>query len=207
LVYTISMIERAQNQERIKEPVAIERALPDDVFAIEELRYQTWLATYPNEEQGITAEDIEALFKDRHAEDKTEARQHMLEHEPRGVRRLVARKDGKIVGFAFATKYGEMNELTSLYVLPEYQRQGVGQQLWDELCGFIDPHKETFLSVASYNKPAISFYESLGFRETDVIAEEDPFELPSGKEIPEMYMLRPADMPTPPSGSEALPRE
>ncbi len=44
--------------------IKILKVTPEDVREVTELLYMTWLATYPNEEHGITTDDIEDRFKD-----------------------------------------------------------------------------------------------------------------------------------------------
>jgi hypothetical protein len=48
--------------------LTIARATPDDVLGIQDVTYYGWLATYPNAEHGITVDDIEDWYKDRHTE-------------------------------------------------------------------------------------------------------------------------------------------
>lgn len=79
----------------------------------------------------------------------------------------------RIIGFAEASLregvYPDA-ELTRIYVLPEWQRQGVGRALLAAI--LTDLHSlgpklkppRLYLSVANHNQAAIAFYESRGFR-------------------------------------------
>ena len=45
--------------------IKIEKAFnPQDIEQIDEVYFQSWLATYPNKELGILTDDIYEIFKD-----------------------------------------------------------------------------------------------------------------------------------------------
>ena len=48
--------------------ITIQRPIKRDIKDIQQIFYETWLATYPNEEAGIIVADIEERFKDRFSE-------------------------------------------------------------------------------------------------------------------------------------------
>ncbi len=52
------------NKESLENDVKISAAVPDDSEGIINVLHKTWLATYPNQELGITVEDIEDSYKD-----------------------------------------------------------------------------------------------------------------------------------------------
>lgn len=70
---------------------------------------------------------------------------------------LVAEIDGKIVGYAVSHILSDdeklvpeaKTELDGLYVLPEYQKQGVGFTLWQTLIEKLHQHGETILQLAT----------------------------------------------------------
>lgn len=53
--------QQVKNQSE-QSRVTITTAKPEDARGIVEVLYKTWLDTYPNEEAGITVDDIEDKF-------------------------------------------------------------------------------------------------------------------------------------------------
>ena len=56
----MSCVSDMSEQNHEHKPVLIDRARPEDAPRIVEIQEATWLDTYPNEEYGITREDIKA---------------------------------------------------------------------------------------------------------------------------------------------------
>lgn len=173
--------------------IEISGAVPDDSQGINTVLYEAWLATYPNEEIGITVEDIEESYKDRLSPERIEKGKERLRNIPENERRLVAKAEGRIVGVSRVIKGKEKNILQTLYVLPDYQGRGVGTALWEEGKKFLDLTKDTVLEVATYNKNAINFYKKLGFEDTGKRITDERFRMKSGNIVPEMEMALRAD--------------
>jgi len=79
---------------------------------------------------------------------------------------VVARIDGRVIGFAIM-KYGDrVAHLNLLAVAPEYRRAGVGRQLlkWLERCAAVAGNVAISLEVRAANTGAQRFYESMGYR-------------------------------------------
>lgn len=93
----------------------------------------------------------------------------------------IAEEGEKLVGMIVfgqgrEKEFGE-SEIYLLNVLPDYQRQGIGQALMNkafELCG----EKSLYLQVISQNQQARSFYEKLGFRHTHIETEREMWGVP-----------------------------
>ena len=164
--------------------ITIQDAVPGDALGIGEVLYQTWLATYPNHDFGITADDIEDRFKDRKDADGSKIR-----NKPENERLLTAKDGAKIVGMCRAIREPGRNILRAIYVLPEYQGRGIGTMLWNEAYNFFDPAKDTIIEVVSYNANAIYFYTELGFRDTGERFSREDFRMKSGNSMPEMKMI------------------
>lgn len=171
-----------------KVPIKISGAVPEDSEGINTVLYEAWLATYPNEEIGITVDDVEESYKDRLSPERIEKGKERLRNIPENERRLVAKIDGKVVGVSRVIKEEEYNKLQTLYVLPEYQGKGVGTALWEEGKKFFDPEKDTLLEVATYNENAINFYKRLGFEDTGKRITDERFRMKSGNIVPELEM-------------------
>ncbi len=170
--------------------IAIARATPDDVIGIQDVAYHGWLATYPNAKHGITVDDIEDRYKDRHTEERITQGREQMANPPEGQTTLIAKEGGKIVGFCRATKHPDRNQLYAIYVLPEYHGRGIGRAMWQEAQQYLDSNKHTIVEVAIYNTKAIKFYEGLGFTDTSKRMSNSKFKMKSGAVIPEMEMRR-----------------
>ncbi|MBI5457421.1 GNAT family N-acetyltransferase [Candidatus Kaiserbacteria bacterium] len=168
--------------------IRIRDAVPDDAEAVEQVRYQGWLATYPNEEFRITREDIKELFRPQLSPEGIENRRHKISEVQKTGRYVVAKVDGRIVGFCILIRYEEKNQLRGIYVLPGYQGKGVGKALWQEVRASIDPKMDTYVELAAYNAVAIGFYSKFGFKDTGRRFSNESQKLKNGAKIPEMEM-------------------
>lgn len=167
--------------------IAIEVAQPDAAEAIVRIQKETWLATYPNEEHGITVEDI--LAKGLGSSERMERWRKNIAEQAEKDRTWVAKEDGLVIGYCFAKKGETEHEIGALYVLPSHQGKQIGQKLVSEALAWLGNDKPTVLGVASYNTKAIAFYKRMGFKESA----EPPAgiaALPSGKYIPQLKMVR-----------------
>lgn len=171
--------------------IIIQKPTKEDVHGIQEVHYRTWLSTYPNEEIGVTKEDIEERFKNRFSKKTMERRSNFFVNTPDNVLALIAKDDNKIVGmFSFAEEPAH-NVLQGVYILPDYQGKGIFRKFWDEAQKFMDHSKDTILHVVSYNKKTIDVYKKLGFIESGKITtgENSPVMPISGVVMPEIEMI------------------
>lgn len=101
----------------------------------------------------------------------------LLADEDPALRRVVAERDGQIVGFALAgaplpaegQEHVRELQLYSLYVLASEYGRGVGRELLEAVLG----SEPAMLWVANQNPRAIAFYRKHGF-ELDGIQMPDP---------------------------------
>lgn len=172
-------------------PITIIKPTPEDAAGIQNLFYKTWLATYPNAEFGITEADVHEHFKDAFTQESlSKVAEHVAPEMPNRLI-LVAKDDDTVIGIVRAFIREKANQLQAIYVLPEYQRQGVGTMLWQEALKFFDPAKDIIVQVATYNTQAINFYKKIGFVDTGKRFTEKRHRMPvSGVLIPEMEMVR-----------------
>ena len=166
----------------------IREARPEDAKAMGKIYRQSWLATYPNKEAGITFQDIEAMDMD--SEEATQKRAESLANVDGKSFRFVGEIDGELIGLCGIELHPEYGYLRSIYVLPEYVSQGVGSALMSKALETMAECPEIILGVAAYNYRAIRFYERAGFRKTEPRQEVRSALLPSGKEIPQIHMVR-----------------
>lgn len=158
-------------------------ATPNDVRGMQEVFRRTWLDTYPNQEFGITISDIEDRYKDAFTDDTLKKRAERIAHPKEGHTLLFAKEGEKVIGLCRIIKHQDSNELQAIYVLPEYQRQGIGRMLWGEAQKFFDTNKDITTKVALYNNKAIEFYKKLGFEDTGRQFIDEKYKMKSGAVI------------------------
>lgn len=170
--------------------IIIQKPKKEDIEGIQRVFYETWLATYPNEDIGITTEDIEDKFKGRFLPEVIQKRAESVLNLAENQIFIVAKDGDIVVGVCRAEKKETYGELMAIYVLPKYQRNGIGKMFWEEVKIFFGNEKEMIVHVAIYNKQAINFYNKLGFVDTGKRF-ADKHKMPiSGKFIPEMELSR-----------------
>ena len=81
-----------------------------------------------------------------------------------------AQRDGKIVGFALGRVVVDEGELYQIGVLPEFRRQGIAEELLEELHRQMRERSAVccFLEVRSRNYGAIASYEKSGYVQISV---------------------------------------
>jgi len=140
---------------------------PEDVEAIEKMRYQSWLETYPNDEFGVTKEMIEERFAPKLSTEGLEKRreQYLQNQKNPDILNLVAKDDaGQVIGYVFATRGDEGNEIDAIYTNKVVHGIGIGGALMQRALDWIG-NEDSFLLVTSYNERAKNFYKKFGFIE------------------------------------------
>ncbi|MDR3546930.1 MAG: GNAT family N-acetyltransferase [Candidatus Pacebacteria bacterium] len=168
--------------------IEISKAVTNETEEIQRVFYETWLATYPNEDAGVTVSDIEDLYAGAFSQEKLQLLRDSIENPADNQTLLVAHESGKVVGVCRIVRREEYNQLQAIYVLPNFQRKGIGSGLWKASEEFLEPGKDTVVEVATYNQPAIEFYKRLGFKDTGERFKNERFRMKSGAVIPEMRM-------------------
>ena len=163
--------------------ITIQKATSKDAQEIGEVFYRTWLATYPNEEIGVTVDDVEFKFKDRKDRDGSK-----FDNLPENEIFLTAKDGDHVVGVCDVIKHEDKNELKAIYVLPEYQGRGIGRMFWNEALKFFDSKKDIKVEVVTYNTNAVKFYKKLGFQDTGKRFHVERLRMKSGVILPEMEM-------------------
>lgn len=143
----------------------IREALPDDAPNARAMQAESWLATYPNEEAGVTYDWVKNLTDSWLTTDKLDRSRQIFTdaiNDPTVFFRL-AESNGRVVGFVHvATNDDGTKELEAIYTSPKTFGSGLGQQLMGMASEWIGGAEAT-LKVATYNKRAIRFYEKNGF--------------------------------------------
>lgn len=170
----------------------IRPAIPDDAPAIYAVQRQGWIDTYPNQDLGITTEDITERIEGKEGSLISEKIERWRKNIAKNAGRFfVATKSDKVVGYILMFHDENTNRtfLGSLYVLPEVQGQGVGSLLLNETLSRLPADEDIYLHVVSYNENAIKFYEKHGFVKTGKDAPISVAALPSGIHLPEIEMV------------------
>lgn len=173
--------------------ISIRKALPADAEAMNMLYFNVWLDVYPNEQLGVSKEDLEDWLKPSITPSAIAASAESIATMPENVAAFVAEEDTKIVGFCYVSKGnpGEHNKLRAIYVNTTYQGKGVGTLLWQEAEKFFDSDISTDVQVVAYNDKAIGFYKGLGFVETgERITDDEDYRLRTGFVLPLMNLQR-----------------
>jgi ribosomal protein S18 acetylase RimI-like enzyme len=176
------------------QPVVIEKATPKDAEAVNNVLRQTWLDTYPNEEAGITEEDIRLRVEGENGEripERIKRWKDNIESTDGSKTVYVARLNGKIVGMTAPGIIDGRRKVGAMYVLPEAQGMGVGGELMQKVLEWHGDSEDIHLAVASYNQNAIDFYRRYGFEQTDTVI-EDEGDVYGKTKIPEIEMVRKA---------------
>lgn len=173
-----------REQENIPE---VRLATIADAADIARIQNDSWLVTYPNEDAGITREDLMGYLG------KVDARafrwEGRLEKNDPNVRISVLKHGDRVIGFSSVTRMPNVGHVDALYLDPEFSEKRMGGEALEEGLRWLGNDKPIELEVASYNSRAIRFYERFGFRKQGAAK---PVDLRNGKEIPLMLMVRDA---------------
>ncbi|MDT2048516.1 GNAT family N-acetyltransferase [Bacillus sp. 1780r2a1] len=135
-----------------------------DIAGVQHVAKTSWNDTY----NGIIPQKIQdAFLSQAYSEDMLKFR---MEHSPL----LIAEEKGKIVGFintSLTNENGEA-ELLAIYLLPNYQRKGIGKALLQEGILILKNVQRLFVNVESDNQKGHNFYAKRGFQVIDVFNDD-----------------------------------
>jgi ribosomal protein S18 acetylase RimI-like enzyme len=144
-------------------------AVTQDAVAIGNVAQRTWNDTYAGI---ILPENQERLLGQWYA---PAALEKAIKRSESWL--YVAVAQGEVIGFAqFIMRDKGRGELTRIYVLPEWQRQGVGSRLLREGLTTLSTHgvEEVFVHVEKGNAKGIRFYERSEFHQVREFSIELP---------------------------------
>lgn len=128
-----------------------------DIIAVQRVARISWADAY----RDIVPNDVQERFLE-HAYSEESLKSRVSS----GVF-VVAEADGEVVGFAdFCEVSADEVELAAIYVLPGFQRRGIGSRLFDEGLRRLPSASKRRVAVERENERARRFYESRGFAKT-----------------------------------------
>lgn len=152
--------------------IKIYKARVEEVIEIKKLLYKTWISVY----SGLySKESIDKITADWHSI-------KLLTKQISDPNRLflVAKDGNKIVGMCNTTtitnKKNKIN-IQRLHIDPDYQRQGIGTNLVNQIINIFPSATKIDLEVEKQNRQAISFYKKNGYK----IVSEKIFEVQNVK--------------------------
>lgn len=167
------------NTVKAKIRAAVQKDIPEICY----VNKTSWLKTYSNEELGITQQDL--LDVDYNSDKKVNFWKRIIDSDSWRV--WVATVGNKIIAVCTSEKGIDENYFSSIYILPEYQNQGIGKEMAKRVFEWLGDKKPISLTCAKYNQTALSFYGKLGFdNQIDI---EDHI-LPNGKKFPVVKLTR-----------------
>jgi len=151
----------------------IRLAADGDEVAIRAVAAETWAVTYAHT---VRPNNRERVIRQSYA---TASLRRAFARNGKNIWFWVVEnaRTHEIVGFAEVVLWAGPNpcaELTRIYILPAYQKKGIGAAMLDQMLMTLTSTQlddelrppRLILSVEAHNAPAISFYEARGFRLT-----------------------------------------
>lgn len=163
-------------------------ATPEDAKEIARIQHESWIATYPNTDAGISQQTIEKRLGD--VGKRTEFWQKTLEHLPDNVHVVTVKENDKIIGFCKVAKNELENHVDALYLDPTHKKRGAGGFVFESAIEWLGTDKPISLEVVSYNLDSIGFYKRYGFEPS---GQTGSIDLRNGQSMPILVMRRPAD--------------
>ena len=129
-------------------------AAPADAPLLGQLRQRCWAATY----RGIYPDEMIDQFDHAWHETRDLARIASPDFDVR-----IIREEGAAIGY-IVIRHGDPPQLYSLYLLPEYQRRGVGRAAFQRMADYCaERNRPYFLCQCQpENAPALAFYHRMG---------------------------------------------
>ena len=135
--------------------IIVRDAKTEDAVGIGDVRYKSWHETYTGL---INQEYLDNMRVEKCVE--------MVEKCIKTT--LVAEVENKIAAYLYYghcndAEYGDCAIISAIYVLKEYQKNGIGKILIDTCINKLTWYKKLILWVVASNKNAIDFYRKYGF--------------------------------------------
>ena len=138
-----------------------------DLASIRGITWESWISTYMS---FIPESDLKSYFNIHYAEESL-----LSMFDDPSMHGFIAAMDGQVAGYARLFFNRDENRLyvSSLYFLPAFQGQGMGNRLLEAAEGYATEKglDELWIGVMVKNKRALDFYRKVGFQ----FIREEPF--------------------------------
>jgi ribosomal protein S18 acetylase RimI-like enzyme len=141
--------------------VQIRHAVSDDIPGIKSVLATTWRDTYSS---FLAEESITKVTAEWHSAEVLQAEID----RPSTLLGVATIDGGRIIGLITAHSNGPQLLVSRLYVLPEFQRQGIGEGMMERAYHAFPQTRRVRLEVEEQNRKGRAFYAKLGFRQIGV---------------------------------------
>ena len=140
-----------------KHMYTIHKATLKNIPEIKEVLKKTWVATY-----GYLFNEniINKITSDWHSVERLS----QSIKNPESLMLIAKNKSGKIIGLCSTSKNNRILKISRLYVLPKYQKMGIGKKLLEQSILHFKHIYTIALEVEALNTNAIEFYKLQGFK-------------------------------------------
>lgn len=135
----------------------IRRATLEDIWGIQQVAHEAWHVTYEHSMRPDTRANYLAEFYSEESLARSLVRDDVV--------LLVVEKQDEIIGFVQALPCVTDYEISRIYILPQYQGQGIGTQLLARLAVAL-PERHLWVIVEKHNRVALNFFQGQGFTVT-----------------------------------------
>lgn len=143
----------------------VRKAKQEDIRKLKDVAEKSYHDSY----DGVLEEEtIDKVLEDRYSK---EGLKEIITSDESIL--IVAEEDKSIVGFAYASWINADAELESIYILPEYQSQGIGTKMLNLIIRELPKQvKSVGVGAIKQNEDAKYFYISNGFEEKEEVMED-----------------------------------
>lgn len=138
--------------------ITIRRAKIEDTSGIKCVLVTTWRDTYSS---FLSETSIATVTTEWHSPMVLEAEIN----QPLTFTGIAKSSSGEVVGMITAHSCGELLFIARLYILPAFQRQGIGERLMESSYQAFPRTRRVQLDVEEQNPKARNFYRKLGYIE------------------------------------------
>lgn len=156
-----------------------------DTKAIARIHRESVLATYVNKQEGVSREAMLEYLGDPAM--AVLRWWNLLQPDDDEERTTVLVQGNDVIGFCRVHRESNVSKVDMFYLDPSMTGKGLGSGLLSESLQWLGDGYPIELEVVSYNDRVMKLYERFGFRRQGF---SDPLELPNGKHIPLVKMVR-----------------
>ena len=180
------LISNKAEKTELPKGFSVQEMVVEDIESYIEHKRICWMQTYPNDENGITPEDVQNYLNLK-GKEMTKANFRVLIQSGASKIHLL-KKNGIIVGDIIYTVKADMAEINEIYLQDEVKGKGLGKFLMKLALANIPKNKKVYLGVLKINLSAIKFYERFGFKKVWKVTEQKSVKFGNHR-FAEMYIV------------------